>query len=31
MHSTTEPLNEETLAQYEADRDLAADVLQAAW
>jgi len=31
MHSTTEPLNEETLAQYEADRGLAADVLQTAW
>ena len=31
MHSTTEPLNEKALAQPEANRDLAADVLQAAW
>jgi hypothetical protein len=29
MHSKTEPLTEEALEEYEADRDLAADVLQA--
>ncbi|MBK1630833.1 transcriptional regulator [Thiohalocapsa halophila] len=29
MHSKTEPLSEDALEAYEADRDLAADVLQA--
>jgi putative transcriptional regulator len=29
MHSKTEPLTEDALEAYEADRDLAADVLQA--
>jgi len=31
MHSTTEPLNEKALARHEADRDLAANALHAAW
>ena len=29
MHSKTEPLTEQALEEYEADRDLAADVIEA--